>query len=131
MDAVINNPLGQSKPSRVWSLQETADLVDFLYKYRGQMSQGIIPDKAFQEATCHLGRKPHRRRSKKAIQIRFRNVRTFHPPTAGRLTLMHSFDKPLLRLTNTMQSIVERQILPSCLMLSRAHSLSSSGPRKL
>ena len=69
----------QGKPLRLaWCLEETTDLVDYIYEHRGQISRGT-----FKDVARHLDQKyPHRSRSDNAVHSRFQLVSTLSHQTA-------------------------------------------------
>jgi len=61
----------------IWSEEEIADLVDYLYNRRGEISEGSFPPETFHDLAVYLnGRYPSSERSHKSVLSKFGAVRT-------------------------------------------------------
>lgn len=68
------NPLLTS----IWSKQETADLVNYLYQRRGEISEGSFPAGTFCDLAAYLNKRhPRSHRCRNLVLSRFAFVRTF------------------------------------------------------
>jgi hypothetical protein len=85
----ITNARAQSNPlsMAVWSEQETADLVDYLYHLRSEISEGNFPPETFSGVAVYLNRRhPCSDKSRNLALSKFRSVKTFCYQTVCRLT---------------------------------------------
>ena len=115
-----NNPLLMS----IWSEQETADLVDYLYLCRGEIIEGSFPPGTFNNLAVYLNRRyPGSDRSHKSVLSKFGTVRTSLFSLQRLTQALRSSRMTSLSLTDTMQSTAEGQILPLYSLLMKGDSL--------
>ncbi len=62
----------------IWSVQETADLINYLYQCRDDISEGSFPPGAFSDLAGYLNKRyPGSDRSRNLVLFRFAFVRAF------------------------------------------------------